>query len=261
IESLVEEKESDKQEEATIEEDTCTLFVKNLNFDTTDEDLEKHFSSIGPCRAYVAKKKDPKRPGQLLSMGYGFIEYSSMKLLNEALKQLQHSQLHEHQLELKRSERTMKSNQEIKSNKRKRQLEKEQHTSKILVKNIPFQANIKEIRELFRVFGELKFVRMPKKIDDEHHRGFGFVDFVSKNDAKNAFEALCHSTHLYGRRLVLEWADEENDTVEGLRKKTAAEFDLSSSDKRLKRSELLGELRKMGGNDQISEKKPTEEDE
>jgi hypothetical protein len=29
---------------------------------------------------------------------------------------------------------------------------------------------------------------------------------------------------LYGRRLVLEWADEENDTVEGLRRKTAAEF-------------------------------------
>jgi len=25
---------------------------------------------------------------------------------------------------------------------------------------------------------------MPKKIDDEHHRGFGFVDFISKNDAK-----------------------------------------------------------------------------
>ncbi|CAF1103966.1 unnamed protein product [Rotaria sp. Silwood1] len=260
-ESLVEEKEIDKQEEATIEEETCTLFVKNLNFDTTDEDLEKHFSSIGPCRAYVAKKKDPKHPGQLLSMGYGFIEFSSMKLLNEALKQLQHSQLQDHQLELKRSERTMKSNQQIKSNKRKRQLEKEQHTSKILVKNIPFQANIKEIRELFRVFGELKFVRMPKKIDDEHHRGFGFVDFVSKNDAKNAFEALCHSTHLYGRRLVLEWADEENDTIEGLRKKTATEFDLSSSSKRLKRSELLGELRKMGGNDQISEKKTTEEDE
>ncbi len=67
---------------------------------------------------------------------------------------------------------------------RKRQIEKEQQTSKILVKNIPFQANSKEIRELFRVFGELKFVRMPKKIDDEHHRGFGFVDFLSKNDAK-----------------------------------------------------------------------------
>lgn len=52
------------------------------------------------------------------------------------------------------------------------------------MKNIPFQANVRELRELFRVFGELKFVRMPKKIDDEHHRGFGFVDFMSKNDAK-----------------------------------------------------------------------------
>jgi multiple RNA-binding domain-containing protein 1 len=74
--------------------------------------------------------------------------------------------------------------QPINSTKRKRQIEKEQQTSKILVKNIPFQANLKELRELFRVFGELKFVRMPKKVDDEHHRGFGFVDFVSKNDAK-----------------------------------------------------------------------------
>jgi multiple RNA-binding domain-containing protein 1 len=53
-----------------------------------------------------------------------------------------------------------------------------------LVKNIPFQANRKELRELFRVFGELKFVRMPQKVDDEHHRGFGFIDFMSKNDAK-----------------------------------------------------------------------------
>jgi hypothetical protein len=83
---------------------------------------------------------------------------------------------------------------------------------------------------------------------------------------------------LYGRRLVLEWADEENDTVEGLRRKTAAEFgklifekkkkknnlvflDLNSTSKRLKRSELLGELRKMGGNDQTLERKTTEEDE
>jgi multiple RNA-binding domain-containing protein 1 len=69
----------------------------------------QHFSSIGSCRAYVAKKKDLKRPGQLLSMGYGFVEYASLKLLNEALKQLQHTELQGHQLELKRSERTMKS--------------------------------------------------------------------------------------------------------------------------------------------------------
>ena len=40
---------------------------------------------------------------------------------------------------------------------------------------------------------------------------------------QKAFAALCHSTHLYGRRLVLEWADAE-DTVETLRRKTAEHY-------------------------------------
>lgn len=40
---------------------------------------------------------------------------------------------------------------------------------------------------------------------------------------QKAFAALCHSTHLYGRRLVLEWADTE-ESVETLRRKTAEHF-------------------------------------
>ena len=40
---------------------------------------------------------------------------------------------------------------------------------------------------------------------------------------QRAFNALCHSTHLYGRRLVLEWAEEEED-IDELRKKTASHF-------------------------------------
>lgn len=56
-------------------------------------------------------------------------------------------------------------------------------TTKILVRNIPFEAKAKEVEELFRVFGELKYVRLPKKIDGAH-RGFGFVDFVTLTDAE-----------------------------------------------------------------------------
>lgn len=60
---------------------------------------------------------------------------------------------------------------------------------------------------------------------EDAHRGFGFVDFTSKADAKRAFDALSASTHLYGRRLVLEWADKDDQDVEELRKRTAAKFD------------------------------------
>lgn len=40
---------------------------------------------------------------------------------------------------------------------------------------------------------------------------------------QRAFNALCHSTHLYGRRLVLEWADSEV-SLQALRRKTAEHF-------------------------------------
>ena len=33
------------------------------------------------------------------------------------------------------------------------------------------------------MFGELKYVRLPKKVDGAH-RGFGFVDFVTISDAE-----------------------------------------------------------------------------
>lgn len=37
----------------------------------------------------------------------------------------------------------------------------------------------------YRVFGELKSVRLPKKLGGTgSHRGFGFVDFLTKQDAK-----------------------------------------------------------------------------
>ena len=59
----------------------------------------------------------------------------------------------------------------------------------------------------------LKKVRLPKKVNSNAHRGFGFVEFASSDDAKNAFKSLQHS-HLYGRKLVIEWAKPEDQNFE-----------------------------------------------
>jgi multiple RNA-binding domain-containing protein 1 len=91
---------SDKVEEQP-EHDT-TIFVKNLNFATTDESMRKHFEFCGPIfSATVARKKDPKNPGQFLSMGYGFVQFLSKKATVTALKELQNSTLDGHNIELK----------------------------------------------------------------------------------------------------------------------------------------------------------------
>ncbi|KAM4616129.1 putative RNA-binding protein 19 [Polymixia lowei] len=219
-EGVVKEK-YEKEEE---EEEECspgsTLFVKNLNFSTTEEKLQETFSKCGKVKTCTISKKKDKN-GRLLSMGYGFVQYHTAKAAQTAMRQLQHCSVDDHQLELKISEKATRS-ADLSS--KKKQLEKKQTGTKILVRNVPFQATVKEIRDLFCTFGELKTARLPKKAAGTgSHRGFGFVDFLTKQDAKKAFAALCHSTHLYGRRLVLEWADAE-DAVETLRRKTAEHF-------------------------------------
>lgn len=54
------------------------------------------------------------------------------------------------------------------------------------------------------------------------YRGFAFVDFLTKQEALNAKEAVT-GAHLYGRRLVIEWAEDE-EGLDTLRAKTAARF-------------------------------------
>lgn len=209
-------------EETAAEGEHSTVFVKNLNFSTTEESLQNLFSKVGKARSVsIARKCNMRDPAHPLSMGFGFVEYASHSAALKAIKRLQHCELDGHKLELKLSHREVHSSaQTAKASKQ----QTKQKSAKILVRNIPFEASSKEVKELFRTFGELKTVRLPKKFGARgEHRGFGFVEFVTKEGARQAFEALCHSTHLYGRRLVLEWAD-EGDSVEAIRKRTAEHF-------------------------------------
>ena len=48
------------------------------------------------------------------------------------------------------------------------------------------------------------------------------MEFLTKQEAKNAMESVKH-THLYGRHLVLEWA-EEDANLETIREKTLKHF-------------------------------------
>ena len=81
----------------------------------------------------------------------------------------------------------------------------EVQSEKLLVKNLAFEATPDEIRELFQPFGHIKKVRLPKKVNSNNHRGFGFVEFATKEEARLAFRELKH-THLYNRKLVIEYA-------------------------------------------------------
>lgn len=69
----------------------------------------QHFANCGKiCSVTIAKKKDPQKIGNLLSMGYGFVQFYKVRSLENALKNMQLSILDGHAIELKRSNRTLK---------------------------------------------------------------------------------------------------------------------------------------------------------
>ncbi|CAK9299844.1 unnamed protein product [Gordionus sp. m RMFG-2023] len=205
-----------------------TLFVKNLNFSTTNFELQKMFASFGDVCAKIAYKRDPSNPIETLSMGYGFLTFQTEQLATLALKELQGKEFNGHKMELLRS--NSYKNAPLPNIRRLTSSNLTDNATSsntnILVRNVPFQANISEIRELFSAFGHVDSVRLPRKFSDKapetkknssstnQSRGFAFVKFANSVEASRALEALQPSSHLYGRRLVLEWARDDSIMIQ-----------------------------------------------
>ncbi|KAH3974857.1 hypothetical protein HBI26_208720 [Parastagonospora nodorum] len=186
---------------------TATLYVRNLNFTTTTERLTEAFKPLSGFRsAKVKTKVDPKRG--VLSMGFGFVEFNSAETASAALRTMDGHDLEGHKLQIKASHKGADAAEE----RRKEDAAKKAASTKIIIKNLPFEAGKKDVRALFTPYGQLRSVRVPKKFDASS-RGFGFAEFTTKRDAVNAMNAL-KNTHLLGRRLVLAFAETESDDPE-----------------------------------------------
>ncbi|KAK1420340.1 hypothetical protein QVD17_21855 [Tagetes erecta] len=191
-----------------------SLFVKNLNFKTTDESLKKHFIEHvqeGKLRSVRIKKH--MKNGKNVSMGFGFLEFDSVDTAIHVCRDLQGTVLDGHALILQLCH--VKNNERVKE-----KVGDDQSSTKLIVRNVAFEATEKELRQLFSPFGQVKSLRLPTRFGK--HRGFAFVEYVTKQETKNALQALSN-THLYGRHLVLERA-KEGESLEELRARTAAQF-------------------------------------
>ncbi|KAI9727396.1 MAG: Multiple RNA-binding domain-containing protein 1 [Cirrosporium novae-zelandiae] len=206
--------------------DTTTLHVKNLNFSTTTERLKTEFKALdGFVSAKVNTKPNSKRPGETLSMGYGFLEFKTKEQAQAALAAMNGHKLDGHELLIKPSQKVS----DAAEGRRKEDTAKKvaARRTKVIIKNLPFEASKKDIRSLLSSYGQLKSVRVPKKFDNSA-RGFAFAEFISPREAENAIEAL-KDTHLLGRRLVFQFSigDEidPEEEIEKMQKKVGRQVD------------------------------------
>ncbi|GAB0492884.1 hypothetical protein MMPV_004154 [Pyropia vietnamensis] len=214
---------------------SVSVFVKNLNFNTTDDALRAHFErrsrAEGPgdahvvCTAMVARKRVAERGSKTAaspgaprpSMGYGFVTFPDRAAAVAAVARLQRSRLDGHALELKLSTRgadaaAAAAASDLVAPAAGRGTAAAgggggAGSTKLVVKNVAFGATAKEIRALFASFASVKGVRLPRG-GDGRAKGYAFVEFASASEAAAARTALADA-HLYGRHLVLEPARDE----------------------------------------------------
>ena len=142
----------ENKDDETTNEAGSTLYVKNLSFNTTTERLESVFSSLPSfVFARVSTKPDPKNAAGRLSMGFGFLGFKTRDAAAKALKGLKGYKLDGHELEVKFAQRDREGEElDAKKGGAASDSKKGGKTTKMIVKNVPFEASKKDIRDLFR---------------------------------------------------------------------------------------------------------------
>lgn len=242
VSQLLERDDADDQLE------TASLFVRNLNFSTTTEGLTNAFKLLdGFVSAKVKTKTDPKKPGQVLSMGFGFCAFKTKEQAQAALKVMDGHVLDAHKLLVKASHRGHDAAEERKREDLAKKAAAQR--TKIVIKNLPFEASKKDVRALFGAYGKLVALRVPKKFNHTS-RGFAFAEFATSKEALNALTSL-RDTHLLGRRLVIDFA--EADEIDPEEQIKAMEKKIRGQVNKVTLQELTGEGRKrvnIGDNDE-----------
>ncbi|KAB8446244.1 hypothetical protein FH972_025226 [Carpinus fangiana] len=233
---LLQPEQRDEQSE------TSTLFVRNLNFTTTNERLEETFKPLsGFMSARIKTKTDPKKPGQVLSMGFGFVEFRSAEQAQAALQAIDGHNLDGHHLIVKASHK----GSDAAEARRKEDNVKKQNArkSKLIIKNLPFETSKKDVRALFKTYGQLRSVRVPNKFDGTR-KGYAFAEFTTPKEAENAMDAL-RNTHFLGRRLVLDYAAGDAEDAEAEIAKMQEKVGRQTSSVAMKRLTSTSERKKF----------------
>ncbi|KAJ5882127.1 uncharacterized protein N7529_000799 [Penicillium soppii] len=192
-----------------------TLFVRSLPESATTESLAEYFSQSYIIKhAVVVFDKETKKSKQ-----FGFVTFADAEDADSALKELNGSKFdgkiirvdYAEQRKREIDEKVGRSVPTAASLELKKKKEEERGQGlppKLIVRNLPW--SIKEPQDLsvlFRSFGKVKFVTLPKK--NGKLAGFGFVTLRGRKNAEKALQTI-NGKEIDGRQLAVDWAVEKD---------------------------------------------------
>ncbi|CAF0723383.1 unnamed protein product [Brachionus calyciflorus] len=178
--------------------DSCTLFVKALPADVTEEELRSLSADIQEIRIKRTRqnlnKKNKKSASQF---AFAYLEFKNEDLTNKIYKELQHKKIREKEIVV---DFVGEKSSYVK--KEKKEKAKEQDLLKLHIGGFDKNATEQDLKKLFKNFTEFA---LPTKRDTKLNHGFAFVAFANEEDAKKALEAT-NGKNFNGKALNVEYA-------------------------------------------------------
>ncbi|KAF1992748.1 RNA-binding domain-containing protein [Amniculicola lignicola CBS 123094] len=188
-----------------------TLFVRSLAPAVTTDILLEHFSESYPIKHAVAVLD----PATKQCKGFGFVTFTDAEDAQRALEELNGSTVQGKKIRVEVAEprhrdldtdkRSVPAAATTEAKAVREQQRKEQEPPKLIVRNLPWSIKKPEqLSVLFRSYGKVKYVDLPKKHTGEL-KGFGFIVMRGKKNAEKALESL-DGKEVDGRTIAVDWA-------------------------------------------------------
>ncbi|KFQ50932.1 Nucleolin, partial [Pelecanus crispus] len=178
-------KSKETMKENKKERDARTLFVKNLPYRLTEDEMRDVFENALEVRIVMNKEGNSK--------GMAYVEFKTEAEANKALEEKQGTEIDGRAMVIDFIGE--KSHQEH----QKGGGERESKT--LIVNNLSYAASEETLQELFKKASSIK---MPQT-NQGRPKGYAFVEFPTTEDAKEALNS-CNNTEIEGRAIRLEFS-------------------------------------------------------
>ncbi|KAM7044021.1 nucleolin [Acridotheres tristis] len=174
-------KSKETMKENKKERDARTLFLKNLPYRVTEDEIREVFENAVEVRLVMHKDGNSK--------GMAYVEFKTEAEANKALEEKQGTEIEGRAVV-------------IDFTGEKSQQEHHKGESKtLIVNNLSYAATEETLQEVFK---KASSIRVPQN-NQGRPKGYAFVDFATAEDAREALNS-CNNTEIEGRTIRLEFS-------------------------------------------------------
>ncbi|XP_030351904.1 nucleolin [Strigops habroptila] len=178
-------KSKETMKENKKERDARTLFVKNLPYRLTEDEMREVFENAQEIRIVMNKEGNSK--------GMAYIEFKTEAEANKALEEKQGTEIDGRAMVIDfTGEKSHQDHQKGGG---------ERESKTLIVNNLSYAASEETLQELFKKASSIK---MPQT-NQGRPKGYAFVEFPTTEDAKEALNS-CNNTEIEGRTIRLEFS-------------------------------------------------------